>query len=130
MPHDDITDAELALVARVAGREGWSDLASPPQAHAPRTLDEERAVARFAAAVPRRRRRGARARRVHARLALVALAAVVLGACWVVSPTRTAIGLIGAGLFSLVALHRARRRERATAAPARAGILSARARPR
>jgi hypothetical protein len=109
----EISDAELALVARVAGREGWGDLSAPPETHGPRTLDEGRAVARFTAAIPGARAsrfRGPRATRIRARVAIVALTVGVLGACWFVSPTRTAIGLFGAGLFSLVALRRTRRR--------------------
>lgn len=109
----EITDDELALVARVAGREGWGDLSAPPEAHGPRTLDEGRAVARFTAAIPGSRAsrvRSPRAARIRARVAIVALTVGVLGACWFVSPTRTAIGLFGAGLFSLVALRRTRRR--------------------
>jgi Flp pilus assembly protein TadB len=110
-----VTDEELALVAGVACREGWTDLASPPERHAPRTLAEESAVARFAAAVPGASRRGRRRRALWARVAMLALAVGVLGACWWVSPARTAIGLIGAGLFCLVALRRARRRGAARA---------------
>ena len=103
----DISDGELATVARVAGREAWSDLASPPQAHGPRTLDEERAVARFtAAAAPRRAGRGGWMTPLRARIMVAAMTAAVLGACWIVSPTRTAIGLFGAGLFSLIAFRR------------------------
>ena len=41
---------------------------------------------------------------------MVAISLSVVGVCWWVSPTRTAIGLIGAGLFSLIALRRSRRR--------------------
>lgn len=107
---DHLTDEELGLVAVVACREGWTDLASPPERNGPRTLAEESAVARFAAAVPEARRPGRRRPALWARLGMLALAAGVLGACWWVSPTRTAIGLIGAGLFCLVALRRARRR--------------------
>ena len=47
---------------------------------------------------------------MRARLAIVALTLGVLGACWWVSPARTAIGLVGAGVFSLVAMRRSRRR--------------------
>lgn len=114
MPSTPVTDAELAVVAAVAGREGWADLSSPPEDHGPRTLSEERAVARFQGAIPRAR--SARASRVRARLLVVALTVVVLGVCWYVSPARTAIGLVGAGVFSLIALRRARRREAAGAA--------------
>ena len=104
MSRPALSDAELALVAAVAGREAWTDLSAPPQDHPPRTLEEERAVARFGAAVPSRRR--GRPSALRGRLAVAALTVGVLGACWWVSPTRTAIGLIGAGLFSLVALRR------------------------
>jgi len=103
-----LTDDELTLVADIAVREGWADLASPPEAHGARSLSEERVVARFQASVPRRR--NARAARIRARLAIVALSVAVLGVCWWVSPTRTAMGLVGAGLFSLIALRRSRRR--------------------
>jgi hypothetical protein len=51
----------------------------------------------------------------------------VLGACWWVSPTRTALGLIGAGLFSLIALRR-RGRSRSGAVRPRFGRLGVRAR--
>jgi hypothetical protein len=105
-----VSDSELALVAQVAGRERWSDLSAPPDAHGPRTIAEELAVSRFRTALPRPR--GPRATRLQARLALVALSVVVLGACWWVSPTRTAIGVFGAGLFSLIALRRSQRRQR------------------
>ena len=103
-----ISDDELLIVARIAQREGWADLATPPSDHGPRTLEEEWAVGRYADAVPK----GAseRVRRIRIRIAMIAAALVVLGACWWVSPSRTAIGLIGAGLFSLVALRRSRRR--------------------
>jgi hypothetical protein len=117
MPAPPLTDAELAAVAAVAGREGWTDLARPPGDHPPRSLAEERAVARFQAAVPRAR--DERVIRMRARLAIAALSVVVLGGCWLVSPTRTAIGLIGAGIFSLIALRRSRRRAEAVARPRR-----------
>lgn len=110
MPVSPVSDAELALVAQVAGREGWGDLSAPPDAHGPRTIAEELAVSRFRAALPPAR--PAPLGRLKARLALVALSVLVLGACWWVSPTRTAIGLVGAGLVSLVALRRSRRRHR------------------
>ncbi len=117
MPAVPLSDSELAVVAAVAGREGWADLASPPQDHAPRSLDEERAVARFQAAVPKVR--DERAIRIRARLAIAVLTVVVLGGCWLVSPTRTAIGLIGAGIFSLIALRRSQRRAAAGPRPRR-----------
>jgi Flp pilus assembly protein TadB len=115
MTATDLTDAELALVAAVATREGWTDLGTPPERHPPRTLAEELAVDRFRTAVPRGKRPG-RAGRLRARLAIAAISVAVLGACWWVSPTRTAIGLFGAGLFCLVALRRRNApRRRATA---------------
>lgn len=105
-----LSDADLELVAAVARREGWGDLAAPPARHEPRSLDEERVVARFSEAAAVRAPRAAGRSRWQARLAIVALSLVVLGGCWYVSPARTAIGLIGAGLFSLVSLRRGRRR--------------------
>jgi hypothetical protein len=114
------SDAELALVAAVATREGWTDLAAPPDRHSPRTLAEELAVARFRAAVPKGRR-GGRATALRGRLAVAALAVLVLGTCWWVSPTRTAIGLFGAGLFCLVALRRRNRPRRRAVARAFGG---------
>lgn len=109
-----LDDDDLVLVARVAEREGWSDFERPPAGHAgaPRTLVETAAVERFAAHLaatdPRKVRRSA----LRLRLAVAAGALAVLGACWWVSPTRTAIALIGAGLFCLVALRRGRRSRR------------------
>ena len=111
-----LTDAELSLVADVASREGWTDLAAPPERHDPRSLAEELAVARFRAAVPRGPR-GARTTLLRARIAVAVLAVMVLGACWWVSPTRTAIGLFGAGLFCLIALRRRNRPRRRPAHP-------------
>jgi len=108
----ELTDAELALVANVATREAWTDLGSPPEQHGPRTLAEELAVARFRDAVPRQPRPGPRISALRARLIVAALTVVVLGACWWVSPARTAIGLVGAGLFCLVALRRRNRPRR------------------
>lgn len=108
MPQTPLTDEDLAIVGDVAVREGWADLSHPPETHGARSLAEERAVARFQASVPRPR--NARASRIRARLAIVAMVVAVLGVCWFVSPTRTAIGLVGAGLFSLIALRRSRRK--------------------
>lgn len=105
-----ISDDELLIVARIAQREGWSDLGRPPSHHAPRSLEEELAVLRYADAVPKPGNE--RAKRIRIRVAMVVVALLVLGACWWVSPSRTAIGLIGAGLFSLIALRRSRRKER------------------
>jgi len=110
------TDEELALVADVAVREAWTDLSRPPASHGARTLTEQLAIARFESSVPRRAR-SQRALRLRARLAIAALSIGVLGACWWVSPTRTAIGLVGAGIFSLVAMRRSRRRKPRAAPP-------------
>lgn len=107
------TDEELTLVADVAVREGWQDLSDPPASHGARTLAEQLAIARFEASVPRRGR-SQRALRLRARLSIAALTLGVLGACWWVSPARTAIGLVGAGIFSLVAMRRSRRTQRRT----------------
>ncbi len=112
------TDDELALVADVAVREGWSDLSKPPESHGARSLSEQLAIARFEASVPKKAR-SQRALRLRARLAIAALTIGVLGACWWVSPARTAIGLIGAGIFSLIAMRRARRRRSRTTRPRR-----------
>jgi hypothetical protein len=110
------TDDELTLVADVAVREGWTDLSRPPESHGARTLSEQLAIARFESSVPRRAR-SERALRLRARLAIAALTIGVLGACWWVSPARTAIGLVGAGIFSLVAMRRSRRRTSRAARP-------------
>jgi hypothetical protein len=107
------TDDELTLVADVAVREGWQDLSKPPADHGARTLAEQLAIARFEASVPRRGR-SQRALRLRARLSIAALTLGVLGACWWVSPARTAIGVVGAGLVSLVAMRRSRRRPKRT----------------
>jgi hypothetical protein len=107
-------------VARVAAREGWEDLARPPVAHGghPRSLGEAAAVERFAvhatADAPGPRRRPG----LRLRLGVAATTVGVLGACWWVSPARTAIALIGAGLFCLIALRRGRRRTRRPGAAA------------
>jgi hypothetical protein len=110
------TDDELTLVADVAVREGWTDLSRPPESHGARTLSEQLAIARFESSVPRRARSD-RALRLRARLAIAALTIGVLGVCWWVSPARTAIGLVGAGIFSLVAMRRSRRRTSRAARP-------------
>lgn len=113
-----MTDAELALVADVARREAWPDPASPPATHGPRSIAEMRAVGRFeerlaAAGAATRPAPGWRSRLSYAakvRIAMIAAAVVVLGACWWVSPARTALGLLGAGVVCLVAMRRSRRR--------------------
>ncbi|MFN8110909.1 MAG: hypothetical protein U0Y82_13850 [Thermoleophilia bacterium] len=108
----DLTDAEYRLVADVAAREGWPDLRRPTiTGHSVRTLHEQRAVARYDAAV----RRTARTRspgmppRVAA-ATMWLLGALGLGACWWVSPTRTAIALVVVGVAALVGLARRGRR--------------------
>lgn len=118
----ELTDAELSLVAGVARREGWADPLTPPAAHGPRTLDEMRAVARFEAALRARSGPSPRPARdiraligglsaaAKARLAMVAIALVVLGICWWISPARTALGLLGAGVVCLIAMRRGPRR--------------------
>ena len=110
------TDDELTLVADVAVREAWTDLSRPPASHGARTLAEQLAIARFEASVPRQAR-SERALRLRARLSIAALTIGVLGACWWVSPARTAIGLIGAGIFSLIAMRRSRRKAGRAAFP-------------
>ena len=90
----------------MAGREAWTDLSAPPRGPRLRGRSQEelrRRPLRRGRAVPARRGRPSALR---GRLAVAALTVGVLGACWWVSPTRTAIGLFGAGLFSLVALRR------------------------
>ncbi len=81
--------------------------ARPPTTPRARSRRSSRSL-RFADAIPSPVNE--RAKRIRIRVAMVAGALVVLGACWWVSPSRTAIGLIGAGLFSLVALRRSRRK--------------------
>jgi len=112
------TDEELALVADVAVREGWVDLSAPPASHGVRSLEEQLAIARFEASVPAKPR-SERALRLRARLAIAALTIGVLGACWWVSPSRTAIGLVGAGIFSLIVMRRSRRKQGRRARPRR-----------
>lgn len=112
-----LSDADLGLVADVARREAWADLSAPPATHPPRTLREERAVTLFAAAGPRRRDR--RRSALRARLMVAAIVAGVLGTCWIISPTRTAVGLIGAGVVCLIAMGRRGRRQRRGSAIAR-----------
>jgi hypothetical protein len=106
-----IHEDDLLIVARVAEREGWQGLEPPPSAHPPRTLAEQTALARFGASMgaPERRRRARVGHEAKVRLAMVAAALVVLGACWWVSPARTALGLLGAGIVCLVAARRHRR---------------------
>lgn len=123
----EITDAEYVLVAAVAAREGWDDLAAPPADPVlPRTVAEQAAVLRFAAALPPApTSRGWNP--AHARALMVVLVAAGLVACWLVSPERTALGLLFAGLFCLVALRRRARRGGAVPMPVAApgGIAGA-----
>lgn len=117
----EMDDRQMQIVARVARREGWTDPADPPALHSPRTLDEERAVARFIAGSAPARRRASRpslSAQARVRLVMVLAALVVLGACWWVSPARTALGLLGAGVVCLIAMRRRRRRTPASPAAA------------
>jgi hypothetical protein len=97
------------LVAGVAQREGWADLARPPAAFAPRTIDEAAAVERYAAAAAAREPRPRDPRR-RARIATVVATALTLGVCWWVSPTRTAIAVLAVGAIAMFAMARRRRR--------------------
>ncbi len=120
MTHGNLTDEEYHLVAAVAAREGWADLSRPvTTGGGPRSLAEQAAVLRYAAAVPRPRMATGWDPR-WARAVMLAIGAVGLLACWLVSPERTALGLVVVGLFCLVGL---RRRGRAAAMPARRGVL-------
>lgn len=113
-----LTEAQYRLVAAVAEREGWTDLERPPLSGGPRTLAEQDAVMRFAAALPAPE--AARRPDVEriARIAMFALGAVGLVVCWIVSPERTAVALLMVGVFCLFALRR-RGRRGARRAPAR-----------
>lgn len=108
---NEVADADLVVVARVAERERWPDIEKPPAEHSgtPRTLEEMESLAKFtahlAAADPAVKRRSV----LRLRLAVAAGTLLVLGVCWWVSPTRTALALIGGGLFCLVALRRSKR---------------------
>jgi hypothetical protein len=106
--HED----ELLIVARVAEREGWDDIGAPPGEHPPRAIDEHAAVTRFAAGLGAPPRRSVARFRYESRVRVVLIlgALAVLGACWWVSPSRTALALLGAGAVCLIA---ARRRGRA-----------------
>jgi len=114
-----LTDEEYALVAAVAEREAWDDLSRPPAIPAaPRTLAEQAAVLRFAACLPAPPRRTGMDPR-HARLLMLALGALGLLACWLVSPERTAVGLLVVGVFCLAGLRRRRRGGRTALRPRR-----------
>lgn len=104
-----LSDTELATVASVAKRERWVNLASPPEGHGPRTVTEAEAVASFMTAAEGRRRR-TKDRSRNARIAVVVLVAVVLGACWIISPERTALALLAAGLIAFIGHSMGRRR--------------------
>ena len=112
MTATELSDAELALVA-ARGHPGGLD-GPRHAARAARPAHPRRGAG--GGPLPRRRAEGQapRPRRtaIRARLAIAAIAVLVLGACWWVSPTRTAIGLFGAGLFCLVALRRRNRPRR------------------
>ena len=106
------SDSDLLLVAQVARREGWRDLASPPGTHSgARTLGEAAAIARYAAAA-RARAVAKRSARLRMRILLILLAVVVLGAAWYLSPERTALGLLGGGIFCFFTLRRSKRKRR------------------
>lgn len=112
MSESALTEQQYHLVAAVAEREAWDDLATPPAAGAcSRTLAEHEAVARYVAALPgpAAARRGLDPR--VARLTMVVACVAALGVCWWVSPGRTAVGLIAAGAFCLWSLRRRRARE-------------------
>lgn len=112
MARTDITEEQFAIVAAVAEREGWDDLETPPVWGASaRTLAEQQAVAAYHQALGRTRRR---AKGMDPRIArvIVVLACVIgLVACWMVSPGRTAVGLLVAGAFCLWSLRRTRARQ-------------------
>ncbi len=119
---EQLTDADMALVAGVARREGWDHTLQPPAGHGPRTLAEAQAVDRFQVALRARRdpppvrvdlrTRIARLSTVaKTRIAMVLAAVLVLGVCWAVSPQRTALGLLGAGIICLIAARRRGRRD-------------------
>lgn len=115
MAHLNLTDDEYRLVATVAEREGWVDLAKPVvDAARPRTIAEQQAVLRFAAAIPGPRLSSGWNPR-WARGVMLAIGAVGLLVCWLISPERTALGLLFVGVFCLIGL---RRRGRAPGAGA------------
>lgn len=110
MTTQQITDQQLALVGDVARREGWRDLGDPPLAGGPRTLSEQLAIASYIDTVmPVTAKDPIRARR-RARIAMVVLGLIGLLVCWMVSPERTAIGLVVAGVFCLLSFRKGRRR--------------------
>jgi hypothetical protein len=105
-----ITDQQLALVGDVARREGWRDLGDPPLAGGPRSLSEQLAIASYIDTVmPMASKDPINARR-RARIGMVGLLVVGLIVCWIVSPERTALGLLVAGIFCLFAFRKSRRR--------------------
>jgi hypothetical protein len=119
---EELTDGDYLLVAAVAGREGWTDLRRPVTvADRPRTVAEQAAVLRYAAAIPPERLPSGWDPR-RARLFMLALGAVGLVACWLVSPERTALGLIVVGLFCLVGLRKRSRTAPALHAPRRGAL--------
>lgn len=115
MSQAHLTDADYQLVALVAEREGWQNLSQPPlEPPMPRGLAEQMAVARFCAALPPKRRFTLQRPEPWsvnprtARIVMVAVCLIALVVCWLVSPERTALGLVGAGVFCLWALKRRR----------------------
>lgn len=114
---------DLRVAAAVAAREGWRDPACAPRVHPPRTLEEQAAVARLSAAASvRRPSRAPIGPALRVRLMLLTLSVVLLGVCWWVSPTRTALGLLVAGGVCVVAQRRRRTRARRVG-PRAAGAL-------
>lgn len=115
MASPQITDQQLALVGDVARREGWRDLGDPPLAGGPRSLSEQLAIANYIDTVmPMPAKDPIHARR-RARIAMVGLLLIGLIVCWMVSPERTALGLVVAGVFCLFAFRKSRRRGRRSA---------------
>jgi hypothetical protein len=114
MAQAQLTEEQYRLVAAVAEREGWTDLAAPALEGGPRTLAEQEAVLRFTRALPAARARSRAVRERNAKLVMAAVGAAGLLVCWMVSPERTAAALLMVGVFCLVALRRRGRRAAGT----------------
>ncbi len=110
MARTQLTEDQYRLVAAVAEREGWTDLAAPALEGGPRTVGEQEAVLRFSQALPAQPAPSRRARERNARLVMAGVGAVGLLVCWMVSPERTAAALLMVGVFCLVAMRRRGRR--------------------
>ncbi|MCB0872864.1 MAG: hypothetical protein H6531_08295 [Actinobacteria bacterium] len=90
-----LTSHEYHLVADVADREGWSDLASPPIDGAMRTVREQQAVLRYRAALaPQNPVGSAAAQAWFARIVIIVLSSAGFLACWIASPGRTVGALV------------------------------------